>query len=211
MPEETIRDTTYYPTPPPPPRSAMETGSPEFAEDRTQINSLNNKRIHEEYQDLALTAARRGQTNFDNLQQISLRALNNSVDLQAQINERALKSMDQTTIELSHVNAMRARHSDMWAYEEAYDLGNPTTTGVGDNIRAGAAPANRITDTTGAVAGGSVDVAAAGVATANLAALQQIIVGLGQTLQSIQALIPVLVTASGGASTPSQTTAKTGA
>lgn len=128
-------------------RSPMEAGSPEFAEDRTQINSLNNKRIHEEYQDLALTAARRSQVNFDNLQQISLRGLNISVDLQAQINERALKSLDQSQVELASINAQKLRHQDMWAYEQAYDLGNPVATGVGDTVRAGASTQQRGVDT----------------------------------------------------------------
>lgn len=128
------------------PKTPAEAGSPEFAEDRTQINSLNNKRTFDEYQDLALAAARRSQVNFDNLQQISLRALNNSVDLQAQINERALKSMDQVQVELAATNAQRARHADMWAYEQAYDLGNPVTTGVGDTVRAGASTQQRGVD-----------------------------------------------------------------
>jgi hypothetical protein len=132
------------------PRSSMEAGSPEFAEDRTQINSLNNKRIHEEYQDLALTAARRSQVNFDNLQQVSLRALNNSVDLQSQINERILKGSDQTMVDLASVNAQKIRLEADSAYCSHYDLSNPSTIGVSDAVGAGAYTPNRTVDTANA-------------------------------------------------------------
>ena len=170
----------------------MEAGSPEFAEDRTQINSLNNKRIHEEYQDLALTSARRSQVNFDNLQQVSLRALNNSVDLQAQINARVIESLDQRAHELAATNAQRARHVDMWSYEQAYDLGNPVTTGAGDALRSAAYTPNRATDTASAGVGVSAEAVAAAVAkqvdatiTPVLATLQQIVQALSTATTSI--------------------------
>jgi hypothetical protein len=170
----------------------MEAGSPEFAEDRTQINSLNNKRIHEEYQDLALTAARRSQVNFDNLQQVSLRALNNSVDLQGQINQRILAGFDQNAVELAQVNAQRSRHAEMWAYEQAYDLGNPVSTGAGDTLRSAAYTPNRATDTASAGVGVSAEAVAAAVAkqvdatiTPVLATLQQMIQALTTATTSI--------------------------
>jgi hypothetical protein len=80
----------------------------------------------------------------------------------------------------------------------------PIRTGVGDALAAAAYTPNRAVDTSDA----SVSVAAAGVATAN----EAIATGLAQFVslmtQGIAALQSVLVTAAGGASTPSQTQAK---
>ncbi len=173
----------------------------EFFENQSETNALNAKRSFDEYQDIALTSARRSQVNYDNLQNITTRSLSASVDLQIQLNNRMLASIDRTSVEESRILAQRERFADAWNYETAYDLGNPMTTGTADNLRAGGAPANRMTDTIGAVAGGAVDVAAAGVSTANIAVLQQLVATLA-------AMLPVLVTAAGGASTPSQTQAK---
>jgi Zn-dependent alcohol dehydrogenase len=173
-------------------RSPMEAGSPEFAEDRTQINSLNNKRIHEEYQDLALTAARRSQVNFDNLQQISTRSLNQSVELQAQLNKLVATGFSQNAVDLAAINAQKIRHADMWAYEQAYDLGNPVTTGTGDAVRAAAYTPNRSVDTASAGVGVAAEAVAAAVAkqvdatiTPVVAALQQLIETLATTNASI--------------------------
>lgn len=180
----------------------------EFFENQSQTNALNAKRTFDEFQDISLTSARRSQVNFDNLQQVSLRALNASVELQQNLNQKILADIEATKVELSTVRSQRARFADDANYVTRYDLSNPMTTGAADNLRAGAAPANRITDTVGAVAGGSVDVAAAGVATANLAVLQQLVAQLTQATQAIASIVPVLVTAAGGASTPSQTQPK---
>ncbi len=173
-------------------RSPMEAGSPEFAEDRTQINSLNNKRIHEEYQDLALTAARRSQVNFDNLQQVSLRALNDAVDLSKQLNGKALQAVEDSRVELETLRSQRARHADMWAYEQAYDLGNPVTTGTGDAVRAGAYTPNRAVDTATAGVSVAAEAVAAAVAkqvdatiTPVVAILQQIVESLATANASI--------------------------
>lgn len=173
----------------------------EFFENMSETNALNAKRTYDEYQDLALTAARRSQVNFDNIQQIGLRVLSGAADLQIQLNQKVLAGIDATAIEKAQIYARRESSANGWDYETKYDLGNPVTTGTGDTVRAGAVPSNRITDTVGAVAGGTVDVAAAGVATANLAVLQQLVAALA-------ALLPVLTTAAGGASTPSQTQPK---
>ena len=173
-------------------RSPMEAGSPEFAEDRTQINSLNNKRIHEEYQDLALTAARRSQVNFDNLQQVSLRALNASVDLQAQLNQKILAGFDQNAVEIAAINSQRARFADDANYVTRYDLSNPVTTGAGDALRSAAYTPNRATDV--AAAGQGVNAEAITTALAKqmdatitpiLATLQQIVSSLATTNASI--------------------------
>jgi hypothetical protein len=166
---------------PPQQRSPMETGSPEFAEDRTQINSLNNKRIHEEYQDLALTAARRSQVNFDNLQQVSLRALNESVDLQAQLNAKTLQSIEDSRTELETLRSQRARYSDDANYVTRYDLSNPVTTGAGDTLRSAAYTPNRAVDTASA----GVSVSAEAVLAPIVATLQQMVETLATTNASI--------------------------
>lgn len=155
-------------------KTPMEAGSPEFAEDRTQINSLNNKFLFDGYFNLALTGSQRGQTAFDNLQQLALTALKQSVDLQAQLSARTLKSMDNAEVEYGFQRNQRSRHLDMWAYEQAYDLGNPVATGAGDTLRSAAYTPNRATD----VAAASTGVAAAGTATIDLAVLQQAIQAL---------------------------------
>ena len=64
-------------------------------------------------------------------------------------------------------------------------MANPVAIGAGANLLAGSVPANRITDTTGAVAGGAVS---AGIAlgtlnnvTAQLGILQTMVDGLAQS------------------------------
>ena len=166
-------------------KTPMESGSPEFAEDRTQINSLNNKYLFDAHLNLSLTAAQRSQVNFDNLQQVSLRALNASVDLQAQLNQRILANFDQSAVELANVNAQRARHADDNAYVTRYDLSNPVTTGAGDTLRSAAYTPNRAVDTASAGVGVAAETVAAAIAkqvdatiTPVLATLQQIVQAL---------------------------------
>ena len=163
----------------------METGSPEFAEDRTQINSLNNKRIHEEYQDLALTAARRSQVNFDNLQQVSLRALNASVDLQAQLNQKILAGFDQNAVEIAAINSQRARFADDANYVTRYDLSNPVTTGAGDTLRSAAYTPNRATDVASAGVGVSAEAVSASVANTLTVTLAPLMAILQQVVQAL--------------------------
>lgn len=167
----------------------------------------NRKRTYDEYQDIALTAARRSQSHADDLNSRTTNSMDILLTLQAKINEEHFASIHDLRKHLANIQSDRQRHADVWDYETAYDLGNPTTTGAGDALRANAVPANRITDTGGAVAGTAVDVAAAGVSTASLAVLQQLVAQLTQATQAIAALVPALVTAAGGASTPSQTKA----
>lgn len=80
----------------------------------------------------------------------------------------------------------------------------PIRTGIGDTMAASSYPANRAIDTSDA----SVSVAAAGVATANQAIADALATAVALFNQGIAALQAVVVAASGGASTPSQTTAK---
>jgi hypothetical protein len=163
----------------------MEAGSPEFAEDRTQVNSLNNKYLFDSHLNLSLTAAQRSQVNFDNLQQVSLRALNASVDLQAQLNQKILSGFDQNAVELAATNSQRARHSDMWAYEQAYDLGNPVTTGAGDTLRSAAYTPNRATDVASAGVGVSAEAVSASVANTLTVTLAPLMAILQQVVQAL--------------------------
>ena len=148
-------------------RTAAEVGSPEFAEDRTQVNSLNNKHIFEAAHAF-LTSER------------------------AQLSARLIKSFDDLlglSAKLDHQYLQgatdRAVYGQGWEYNRQYDVANPVAVGAGANLTAGAAPANRITDTTGAVAGGAVS---AGIAlgtlnnvSAQLGILQTMVDGLAQS------------------------------
>lgn len=168
----------------------------------------NRKRTYDSYQDVDLTAARRSQSHLDDLQSRTLNSYDSLLVLQTKINEDHFASINDLRARLASLGNDRARYADDSNYVTKYDLSNPVTTAAGDSLRGGVYPPNRITDTVGAVSGGSVDVAAAGVATANLGVLQQLVAQLTQATQAIAAIVPVLVTASGGASTPSQTTPK---
>jgi hypothetical protein len=81
---------------------------------------------------------------------------------------------------------------------------SPIRTGIGDTMAAAAYPANRAVDTSDA----TVSVAAAGVATANQAIADALAQFIALMNQGVAALQSVLVTAAGGASTPSQTQPK---
>jgi hypothetical protein len=187
-----------------------------MASDNGYNHQTNRKRTYDAYQDLDLTAARRSQVAYDNTQARVMRSFDSLLSLQERVNAQffrdqetantaRLREVEEARKDMLTIRADRARYADDAEYVTRYDLSNPVTTGTGDNVRAGAANSQRITDTTGAVAGGAVDVAAAGVATANLAVLQQLVTALTQATATLSALAPVLVTAAGGASTPSQT------
>lgn len=90
------------------------------------------------------------------------------------------------------------------ATENQQDV-TPIRTGTGDALASAAYPANRTIDT--ATAGTAV--AAEGVATANQALADQLATAVALMTQGLAALQAVVVTAAGGASTPSQTKAPT--
>jgi len=115
----------------------------EFFDNASQINANNYKETHAAFQNLTLTAASRSQTTFDQMQSQLL-------SLQTKINEEHFSDRNRLAAELASVSAMRARHADMWGYEQAYDLGNPVTTGAGDALRSSAYTANRTVDTASA-------------------------------------------------------------
>jgi hypothetical protein len=87
---------------------------------------------------------------------------------------------------------------------ESQQTVTPIRTGIGDTMAAASYPANRTIDT--ATAGTAV--AAEGVATANQAIADALAQAIALFNQGIAALQAVVVTAAGGASTPSQTSSK---
>lgn len=70
----------------------------EFFENNSQVNAanvtLNSKRTFDEYQDIALTSARRSQSNFDQLNNVALQALQNAVETSNMIGKQAVKHAD---------------------------------------------------------------------------------------------------------------------
>lgn len=129
---------------------------------------------------------------------------------------------DDTMSDMSASRKMAARHADAWetlrfriasngaAYDHAVSMGSvlaaqagttegqqtvsPARTAASDNLAAGIAPANRAID----VATAGVATAAEGIATANQSIADAV-------ANLMNALTAVIVTATGGASTPSQT------
>jgi hypothetical protein len=180
MPETETRTTDTRTTAAPPPPFPVMAATSDFYQDQSEKNALNAKRTFDEFQDIGLAAARRSQSHFDELSRIGVDSLNESVMLSKKVHAEYMAGSQGTRVKLAQIDAMRARHSDMWAYEQAYDLGNPVTTGVGDDVRAGAVPANRITDTTGAVAGGAISAAAA------MSALNNVSIQLGELTALVQ-------------------------
>lgn len=154
----------------------------EFFEDQSQKNALNAKRTYDEFQDISLVAARRSQTNFDNLQQVALRSLNQSVELQAQLNAKILNEMEDSRNNVAAIHAQARRFEADAEYVTRYDLSNPVTTGTGDALRSTAYTPNRAADIAASGVGVSAEAIAAAVAksvdatiTPVLAVLQQII------------------------------------
>ena len=138
-------------------------GGPDYRQDRaatgdffasdSERNTLNGKEGYDEHRTLFMTAAQRSQQHYDTLQARLMESLDESLNLQKKVNTEYLTGRDHTRTILAQLAADKHRNDNAWDYETAYDLGNPMTTGVADNLRAGAVPANR-----------AADVAAAGVA-----------------------------------------------
>lgn len=170
----------------------FETGADEFFKAHSELNALNGKRTYDEFQDISLTSARRSQAHFDDLNARTLNSFEQLQTLQAKINEEHFASIHELRKQLANIQTDRQRHADVWAYETAYDLGNPVTTGSGDNLRAGTAPANRIVDTTGAVAGAGTAVSAEAVAAA---VAKQVDATITPVLATLQQIVQALTTA----------------
>jgi len=117
-------------------RTTAEIGSPEFAEDRTQINSLNNKEIFA-----------REATRFDKMYFASF---DHSNDLNARLVksfDSLLGTQDKLNDAFFRVMAQNARWQDDNAYVTRYDLSNPNTLGTSDVVRGAVDPQNRAIDT----------------------------------------------------------------
>ena len=78
----------------------------------------------------------------------------------------------------------KARFVEGWEYNRMYDVANPVAVSTGNNITAGGVPSNRVTDSTGAVAGGAINSATAqstlNNVTAQLGELSTMVDGLAQ-------------------------------
>jgi hypothetical protein len=170
----------------------FETGADEFFKAHSELNALNGKRTYDEFQDISLTSARRSQAHFDDINARTLNSFDQLQTLQAKINEEHFASIHELRKHLANIQTDRQRHADIWTYETAYDLGNPVTTGAGDNLRGGAATANRIVDSTGAVAGAGTAVAAEAVASA---VAKQVDATITPVLATLQQIVQALTTA----------------
>ena len=96
-------------------------------EGQTQERSwdANVKRTYDEYQDIALTAARRSQTQFDAISNISLQALQNAV-------ENANFAAKQFGKHTSDTDAQKVRHADVAIenqWESAEEVAMATVAG----------------------------------------------------------------------------------
>lgn len=152
----------------------FETGTDEFFKAHSELTALNAKRTYDAYQDLDLVASRRSQLQFDQLQNVALQALQNSVETSNMVAKQAI------------------RHADVAADALWTDELNPVTRGAGSNLTAGAVPANRATDVSAAGVGVDAQAVSAAVAkqvdatiTPVLATLQQIVQALATATTSI--------------------------
>ena len=152
----------------------FETGTDEFFKAHSELTAINAKRTYDAYQDLDLGIARRSQLQFDQIQNVALQALQNSVETANMVAKQAI------------------RHADVAADALWTDELNPVTRGAGSNLTAGAVPANRATDVAAAGTGVAAETVAAAVAkqvdasiTPVLATLQQIVQALATATTSI--------------------------
>lgn len=72
----------------------FETGSDEFFKAHSELTATNAKRTYDVYQDLDLVAARRSQLQFDQIQNIALQALQNSVETANMVAKQAVRHSD---------------------------------------------------------------------------------------------------------------------
>lgn len=69
----------------------FETGSDEFFKAHSELTAANAKRTYDAYQDLDLGAARRAQLQFDQIQNVALQALQNSVETANMVAKQAVR------------------------------------------------------------------------------------------------------------------------
>lgn len=146
------------------PRPYTETGSGEFAEDRTQVNSLANgwgfaSGLH------TFNSERNAHiSRSDALFSRGLEALDENNSLAKKLNAQFLDTQADTRRVIGNIFAQQARHADDNAYVTRYDLSNPVTTGSGDTLRSAAYTPNRATDTANAGQAVNADAVNAAVA-----------------------------------------------
>lgn len=112
----------------------------------------------------------------------------------------------QSLVFKAHLADVNAITSGQVGQGNVLQTDSPIRTGTGDTVAASAYPANRAVD----VSSAATSVAAAAVSTANSAIAAAIGEFAQLVLQGVAALQAVVVTAAGGASTPSQTSTKSG-
>jgi hypothetical protein len=184
-------------------REALAAGS-DFYSNSSEINVLNEKRTFDEFQDISLTAARRSQEHSDELKARSLKSLDELQSLQSKINQEFFTGRDSTRVTLAEIMAQRARNANMWDYETGYDLGNPTTTGVGDSERSDSIPANRAADVAASGVAAGVSESVQTNVTSQISALTVQLGTVVTGLQTLVGLIPVIIASSGTSSNSAQ-------
>lgn len=156
-------------------RSGLLFGNAKRTADLAQTIDIGTIKQH---QDLYVSAVSQLQKELAAINQVTLQALQNSVE--------ATDLHNKNTVETIHAaNKQKAEHSDL-AHDSFW---NPVSAGAGMNLTAGAAPANRITDTTGAVAAGAVNFDIAAVAGVVTKAIDATITPVMAVLQQIVALL----------------------
>jgi hypothetical protein len=72
----------------------FETGTDEFFKAHSELTAANTKRTYDAYQDLDLLIARRSQLQFDQIQNVALQALQNSVETANMVAKQAIRHAD---------------------------------------------------------------------------------------------------------------------
>lgn len=148
-------------------RTHAEIGSPEFAEDRTQVNSLNNKWMFESGLHTFNSERNALLSRSDQLFSHALEAMIENNALAKKLNGAFFNGIEDTRRHQGTTYAQTIRHADDNAYVTRYDLSNPVTTGTGNALTGAAYTPNRATDT--ANAGQAVNAEAVSAAVAKFA------------------------------------------
>src|SRR5271170_2699965 len=162
MPDE--KDTT---TPAPPickfqlaSAGHAEIGSPEFAEDRTQVNSLNNKFMFDAALLTFMDGLMRSANHLAELQARSLQSIDENLSLTKKLNGQYFESANDRAKLDTSTRAQLLRLEADNAYVTRYDLSNPVATGAGDTLTSAAYTPNRAVDTASAGVGVSAEAVA---------------------------------------------------
>jgi paraquat-inducible protein B len=170
----------------------FETGEDEFFKAHSELTAANEKRTFDAYQHPNLEHVTNNQRLFEqsaaNLQtqlaatnNITLQHLQNAVTIANQVAANA--------VENANIIAKRTAELNNLANDSFW---NPVSAGAGMNLTAGAAPANRVVDETGAVAAGATNASIAAIAAA---VANQLTANLTPTLAVLQQMIQSLAAA----------------